>query len=270
MAELLAAPESAPPMPSPGVCTLCGEPVMPVWLGKLSTRLGWHRPTRCKACAEQEHRASEEQRREQERLARLQERARRAALTPERRGKSFDTWRPRPGLETPLQEAREYAACWQSEPRPTRGLLFVGTNGAGKSHLALAVLNEVLTTTTATGLFVEVADYLAALRASFAGLPGHDADDLRRMMREVDLLVLDDIGAANIPSGERGDWIREELTRLLNHREAHGRPVLMTADVGRDDLTARLGKRIVSRIFGACQVVPFPEVPDYRMYGSEG
>jgi DNA replication protein DnaC len=139
-------------------------------------------------------------------------------------------------------------------------------NGAGKTHLALAVLNQLLDGGEHLGLFIELADYLAALRASF-GSQERDTDELRDLAAQVDFLVLDDVGAAAIREGEAGDWVREELVRLLNRRLAHRLPLIVTTDQPRHELERRLGRRVVSRLYEACRMVVLTAT-DFRTEGS--
>jgi DNA replication protein DnaC len=145
-----------------------------------------------------------------------------------------------------------------------QGLLFSGVNGCGKTHLATAILHEVLGSDVArSGLFIGFSDYLEALRRSFRRSEGEDAgapEWVRYSMFQVELLVLDDIGAGG---SSRGGWDSEEMHRLLCHRVEAGRPIIATADVGADELAQRLGQRVVSRLYEACQVVSI-EAGDFR------
>lgn len=265
--DLTTAPADAPPRPPDRPCEGCGAPIVAIWMGNLTARQWqWHQSRLCPNCMAAVRRQEEQERRDTFRRARLRERAERARLTPELRTRTFETYQTFDGTKAAAWESYQFAGAMRGADRPKRGLLLSGNNGLGKTHLALAVLNEAMRDTAVTGLFVELSDFLAALRASFAGL-GQDPGELRDLMAQVDLLVLDDLARAAIPTGERGDWVREEVIRILNRREAAGRPLVMTTDVGRAELTAKLGPPIVSRIFGCCQVLVL-QGRDYRIHGG--
>ncbi len=262
---------AVPLPPEAGVCVGCGIRIEPVWLGMISARLGWHVPERCAKCQEAQDRQEwlTQERAEIQRLR--EERLERSGLTHARREKRFTNFTTRPGTEDAVARSEAFAQALISNAVLTKGLFFVGKNGAGKSHLATAILNEVLTAKRRWyGLFVEFADYLATLRQAFHSPDQYKASYLRNAVYNVELLALDDIGAANIKEDDAGDWIREELCRLLNRRIEAQRLLLVTADQGKDELTRRLGARVVSRLYEACEIVPLTPETDYRMTKGEG
>lgn len=257
----------APPVagrPEPLPCEDCGKPapVPYLWI-PLPPR--WWQARVCADChLEREAKAGRERQRKIRRAA-LEQRLHTARLGPAQREKTFATFRRRPGTEQAVAIARAYAAA--GRPDHGKGLMFHSAqNGAGKTHLALAVLNQLLDGGEHLGLFIELADYLAALRASF-GSQERDTDELRDLAAQVDFLVLDDVGAAAIREGEAGDWVREELVRLLNRRLAHRLPLIVTTDQPRHELERRLGRRVVSRLYEACRMVVLTAT-DFRTEGS--
>ncbi len=257
-----------PEKPADRPCDDCGEPVAAIWLGQFGADRGWHQPHRCGRCYAAADRSRRAQREVEEARTRLQERIRAARLTPELRTKTFAGYTCPPGDEEAARAVYGFSQQWRDGQRPKRGLLLAGSNGVGKTHLALAALNAVMEGRAYSGLFVELGNFLAALRASFHRI-GMDPADLRDLMSQVDLLVLDDVGEEVIPGDERGDWMRAEITRVLNRREGSGKPLILTTDVSEEDLTTRLGRRVVSRIYGVCQIVPV-EGRDYRIHGGDG
>jgi len=270
IAETAGAPDEAS-RPDAAPCARCGETVCPVWL--LTPRAPrWHVPRLCRECQAAEVAEREAERRQRVAREALHERIRAAGLaSPHRSSRTFATFRRLTGTEEALDRAGEFARVMSADPSSiSRGLFFIGVhpterNGCGKTHLALAILHEVLASdTTRTGLFVEFADYLDALRRSF-GASDSAPEWVRSAMFRVDLLVLDDIGAA---AASRVGWDSEEMRRLLNHRIEAGRPIITTADVGPDELAGRLGQRIVSRLYEACEIVRV-RAGDYRRRRKE-
>lgn len=138
---------------------------------------------------------------------------------------------------------RAYEACRQLADdfsQRERGLLLAGDCGSGKTHLAAAVVHALIDQGR-HAIFLTGGRYLDSLKDAFG-----DPDKTRRIRHEArsaDLLVLDDIGAEM-----NGDWARSEFFSLLNDRYEQMRPTILTTNLSMDELTARLGKRTVSRI----------------------
>jgi DNA replication protein DnaC len=133
------------------------------------------------------------------------------------------------------------------KPEASYGLLLIGPTGTGKTHLATAVLR----TAQARGIdygFVVVTDLLNELR------PGGDGDGkLAESVKNKTVLLLDDLG-----TDKPSDWVSEQLYRLINHRNNHELPTLITSNYKVSELKTRLGAngdKIVDRIQGMCETV---------------
>jgi len=256
----MGAPPTTAERPGPNVCEECGQTVEAVWL-PFGVAL-WYMPRLCGRCLDRQLVQQRRAKWEIEVRDSVRRRLVEAGLGQGRREKTFAAFQDRPGTEEAVQAIRALAESLAAGARVRRGVFLVGENGSGKTHLGAAALNHAMDANPGlTGLFVEFADYLAALREGF-----RDEEDslrprwLRGMMAEVDLLVLDDLGVAAVG---RRDWDVEELVRLLNRRVEAGRPTIVTADLEPDELRDRLGQRVVSRLYEACRVVPL-EARDYR------
>ena len=159
---------------------------------------------------------------------------------------------PRRNLEGAFRLARGWAE------RPSGWLVLLGMNGSGKTHLAAAIAAYRLEAGDSVA-FATVPDLLDELRATFAPNSGEQFDRLFRRLRDVQLLVLDDLGAH-----QASGWAQEKLYQLLNYRHLGRRPTVITSDL---ELT-KLEPRIASRL-SDLQVATAYEIraPDYRMGG---
>jgi DNA replication protein DnaC len=104
------------------------------------------------------------------------------------------------------QAAREFAA------EPNGWLVFSGTSGSGKTHLAAAIVNEQISRDR-PAFYISAPDLLDRLRTSFATDSEVPYDEFFEQLRNTPLLALDDLG---IQSGTA--WAREKLDQLLTAR----------------------------------------------------
>ena len=108
-------------------------------------------------------------------------------------------------------------------------------------------------------LFTTVPDLLDYLRAAYAPTSAVPYDSLYISMREVDVLVLDDLGAQ-----QTTPWAEEKLFQLINHRYVCRSPTIITTNHIR---LYSINERIRSRLLdaGLVRSVTFDKgVSDYR------
>lgn len=145
------------------------------------------------------------------------------------------------------------------------GLLFTGDNGVGKTHLAAAVLRELVTRKGASGQFWDFHELIREIKSSYD--PETKTTELMVLQPvvEADVLVLDDLGAWKMT-----DWMNDTLFFVLNGRYMAKRPTVITTnyqDVTREEVLAadplrrreflveRIGQRLRSRLMEMCLVV---------------
>jgi DNA replication protein DnaC len=166
--------------------------------------------------------------------------------------KTFETFEPRwmAGVEEAFRAAREFAA----EPRGW--LVLRGGYGVGKTHLAAAIANFRLAAGSPV-FFSIVPDLLDHLRAAFAPTSEITYDAMFDRIREVELLVLDDLGAENGTA-----WASEKLFQLINYRYNFRMPTVITTN---NRLLSHMDDRISSRLSDLSLVRNIMiEAQDYR------
>ncbi|MBP7778743.1 MAG: ATP-binding protein [Acidobacteria bacterium] len=168
-----------------------------------------------------------------------------------------------------LREAHRRARAFvDAFPAVDKGLLLRGRHGVGKTHLAVAMLREIMTTKGARGYFYETRELLKLVRDTFAG-PGESELDVLRPVLEADILVLDDLGAE-----KTSEWVQETLGLVVNTRYSERRPTIFTTNLddsadttNPNSMYVQLGARTRSRLFEMCHWVDM-EGPDVREVGS--
>ena len=145
------------------------------------------------------------------------------------------------------------------------GLLFCGDNGVGKTHLAVAVLRELVTNRGARGQYWDFHELIREIKSSYD--PETKTTELQVLepVVETDVLLLDDLGAWKMT-----DWMNDTLFYILNSRYMAKRPTVITTnyqDVTREEalaadslrrrefLVERIGQRLRSRLMEMCLIV---------------
>lgn len=123
-------------------------------------------------------------------------------------------------------------------------ILLYGPYGVGKTGLAVAAMREAAVTRRLAALFVAAPDLLDKIRASYGGANADGtAEELVQAVKNIELLILDDLGAER-PT----DWVREKLFSLINHRHDQCLPTIFTSNLSPTDLADHLGERTSWRI----------------------
>jgi DNA replication protein DnaC len=136
-------------------------------------------------------------------------------------------------------------------------ILLSGPNRRGKTGLAIGVVKLALEREI-QAVFRTVPDLLDELRSTYdEGNPACHAD-LLAALKEVPLLVLDDIGAQQMTK-----WVAETMFSLLDYRGIHHKITVLTTNLGwkneraydKTELANGLGDRIFWRVRAPSHVV---------------
>jgi DNA replication protein DnaC len=190
------------------------------------------------------------------RVAALRERS---GLSKRMRGYTLSNFRPT--ISNAAGRARVkvdgYLESWDENREAGRGLYFCGGVGTGKTHLAVAVMNELMRKKRVPSLFVTVPELLDNLRETY-NKPGRNLDEWMDAVQNAEFLVLDDLG-----SERPTEWVKERIFVIVNHRYRDALPTVFTSNIGPKDLAEQLGERTASRIIAMCDWIAL-EGDDYR------
>ena len=132
-------------------------------------------------------------------------------------------------LEGPLPDASSQemfsqavtsAARFAEDPQGWLGL--TGPSGSGKTPLAVAIANRCIERSQTT-FFIVAADLLDHLRASYSPENPVSFDELFEQVRNVPVLILDDLSTASATP-----WAQEKLFQVINHRYNSSLPTVVT------------------------------------------
>lgn len=173
----------------------------------------------------------------------------------------FDTFIPdgyglteerRRSLRLAYETARTFA------DNPNGWLILLGGYGCGKTHLAAAIANHIVSQGQPT-LFVVVPDLLDHLRATFSPRSSTAYDQRFEEIRTASLLILDDLGAHSATP-----WAQEKLFQIFNYRYNAQLPTVVTSNHQLEEIDIRIRSRLADP--NLSQIIKIL-APDFRQSG---
>lgn len=130
------------------------------------------------------------------------------------------------------------------------GLYMYGKTGLGKTHLSLAIANEVINKgyDVYYGSIQSIMDKLEA--EHFGRLPREDS--IKEDILTCDLLIIDDLGAEFSTQ-----FTNAELYNILNSRMLSSLPTIISTNLEMKEVAEKYSQRVASRIMGSMEAVYF-------------
>jgi len=138
-----------------------------------------------------------------------------------------------------------------------RGLLFIGSCGVGKTHLAVSLLRHVITQKGDSGLFYDFRDLLREIQGAWNSVSQTSELEVLRPVIDARVLVLDELGA-NKPT----TWVRDTVAHIINCRYNERKITMFTSNfldnpskAGEETLADRIDTRLRSRLYEMCHTI---------------
>lgn len=201
-------------------------------------------------------------------------------------GARFDNYIPStPEQKKAVEKCKDYALNCQERIKEGKGLFLYGPVGAGKTHLIVATLWEMVNSkpdmfgigsrgnifdkthsipedrNAIKCRYYNVPEFLENIRKSYNRKPSYNDDfyeDVAHESKYNGLVILDDIGAEK-PT----EWVQEQLYRVIDYRYTREIPTFFTSNCTIKELEERIGARAASRIVGMTEGIKVIG-PDYR------
>ncbi len=156
--------------------------------------------------------------------------------------------------------AQVYQAAKGFADDPQGWLVFLGSSGSGKTHVACAIANHRISLGEPV-FYIGAADLLDHLRSAFSSASDTTYDELFEQVRNVPLLILDDLTL-----GTATAWAREKLEQLLHHRFNSRLATVLTTDVPLERMDERLRGHLTDSEF--CQIWTIEQEPPLESQGG--
>lgn len=167
----------------------------------------------------------------------------RSGLSKKHQGKTFDNFS---GNDRLVSDLKALSVGPES-------VLLSGSTGCGKTHLAVAMMQECQ---ASQQVFTTVPELLLEIRSAFNGGRESEAEIIRRYS-VAPLLVLDDLGAEQDTA-----YAITTLYLIIDRRNREDRKTIITTNLKMEEIEAAMGARIASRL-SEMRIIGIG-MPDYR------
>ncbi len=123
-----------------------------------------------------------------------------------------------------LQTARKFVEAYPVDTGG-KGLLFTGSIGVGKTHLAVGVLRRLVQERGVRGLFCDYRELLKNIQNSYNAQVNTTELELLKPVFAADVLVLDDLGAQ-----KPNEWVWDTVALILNSRYNDKQSTIITTN----------------------------------------
>ncbi len=155
------------------------------------------------------------------------------------------------------------------------GLLFLGPCGVGKTHLAVATINELIHKKGIPCYFCDFRELIRNIQSTYSQDSSLNEMDILSPIFQKDVLVLDELGARRTTA-----WVEETVFYIINNRYNNKKLTIFTSNYpdteeeeednrepyfkkGKETLVDRIGVRLRSRLYEMCKIVHM-DGDDYR------
>jgi DNA replication protein DnaC len=184
-------------------------------------------------------------------------------------------------------KARTFAGRFVEDyPVEKTGLLFVGSVGVGKTHLAVGIIKDLIREKGIHCLFCDYRELLKSIQNSYNPSVQATEMGILRPVFDAEVLVLDELGAVRST-----EWVFDTVNYILNSRYNDNKTTIITTNfpdrpeqekldetdsrsysaadraARRETLGDRIGERMRSRLHEMCRKVEI-EGLDYREHSK--
>jgi DNA replication protein DnaC len=229
-------------------CPLHGEYLAnEVWLGgqlkEVSECPECFKLNKAQRAIEEEKARKEET--EKNRLARIKE----SRMPLEYQVKDFSTFiTETESQRNALAMAKRFVNGWEKAKAGGYGLLLLGGCGTGKTHLACAIMLELLDKYACLyPRYYKVTEIFSAVRNTYQQGATTNEEETIKFFSSIQLLVIDEVGVQKGSEAEK-----RILFSILDNRVTSNKPTILMSNLGPKALAELLGDRLYDRVRSKC------------------
>ena len=133
----------------------------------------------------------------------------------------------------------------------SKSLLLRGGTGLGKTHLSLAIANEVIKKGFSV-IYVSAPEICNKLEKEHFSHQYNDQEDTFNSLLKCDLLILDDLGTEFV-----SPFTVSCIYNIFNSRVLANKPTVISTNMQLNELVTTYSQRFVSRLIGSCDRLDF-------------
>ncbi len=149
---------------------------------------------------------------------------------------------------------RLYLDNWEKIKPLGLGYYFWGNVGAGKTYTAAILANELMKRHFVEVLFLKMPEAVARIKKTFGAEKKSPDKDLFDKMREVEMLILDDLGIEKV-----SDWLADEIYQVVEHRYSNNLPMIITSNQSLSDIGQVYREQVASRLTQKTKSIHFTQ-----------
>lgn len=144
--------------------------------------------------------------------------------------------------------ARRFIKGWEKAKAGGYGLLFLGSCGTGKTHLACAIMIELLKEYAFSyPRYYKASEIFSAVRSTYQAGASTNEEETLKFFSSIQLLVIDEVGVQKGSEAEK-----RILFSILDNRVTSNKPTILMSNLGPKALAELLGDRLYDRVRSKC------------------
>ena len=200
----------------------------------------------CAMCSEEKKEKEEKSRAELEKQLeqiRIEKMLDRACIPLRFREKNFENFiASTPEQEKALSTAKVFSEQFHVHYKDGSSLIFSGKAGTGKTHLALAISQEVMNSGY-TAMYLNAMDIIRMIRDTWRKDSDKSETDVLNVLGRIDLLIIDEVGV------QRGtDDEQMLLFDVINRRYRDMMPIILLTNLGTKGFSEFVSERSYDRL----------------------